>query len=380
MLCFAIALCFAEMAALVPANGAACAYAREAFGPFPGFLVGWVMWLSALVGGASVAVAFGSLAVEPLQAAAAMAGLGPLPPGALALGASTILILALAAANSRGATQGAASNNLLAMLKLVPLAAFTLWALPRVRLDALAGPVTASPEPLAGFLLVLYTFSGFEDVPVPAGETRDAGRNVPRALALVLTLAAVLYAVIQAEIGSMGLAGSETPLSGAARGHGMMASLIGAGALASVASVNAAIVFTGPRSLWVLAADGWVPAWLAALHPATGVPLACLVVTTGLTLALVWSGTFEALAVLAVLASLLQYLAAILAVIWLRWREPDRPRPVRIPGGLLIPAAALLVCLLLLVTSELQFLAGSAAAIALGAILAVPRLRSRAGA
>lgn len=376
MLCFAIALCFAEMAALVPANGAACAYAREAFGPFSGFLVGWVMWLSALVGGASVAVAFGSLATEPIQAAAEMAGLGPLPPATIALGASTLLILVLAAANSRGASQGAASNNLLSMLKLVPLAAFVVWALPRVRLDALAGPVTTSPEPLAGFLLVLYTFSGFEDVPVPAGETRGAGRTVPLALALVLAFSTLLYVAIQAEVGSMGLAGSETPLSGAARGHGWMASLIGAGALASVASVNAAIVFTGPRSLWVLAADGWVPGWLAALHPVTGVPLACLVLTTGLTLALVWSGTFETLAVLAVLASLVQYLTAILAVMWLRVRQPERPRPVRIPGGQLIPGAALLVCLLLLVTSDLQYLAGSGAAIALGAILALPRLRS----
>ncbi|MBI3892311.1 MAG: amino acid permease [Candidatus Wallbacteria bacterium] len=377
LLCFAIALCFAEMAGMVPVNGAACVYAREAFGPFVGFLVGWVMWLSGLLGWAAVAVGFGGL-VEQHVAAAAKAWGHPLHgSGNLSTAVVCAIVVGLAVANLRGVRQGAASNNALAMLKLAPLGVFALWALPAVDSRSLPGFGPAATDWMGGFLLVLYTFSGFEEVPVPAGETRDAQRTVPRALALVLLVSTVLYVVVQAAVTSLGVAGTETPLEDAVRGHGLLAAIVTAGAIASFASVNASVAFTAPRSLWVLAADGWMPLWLARLDPATGVPTRAVVVTSSVTLGLCLTGTFETLAVLSVLASLLQYLPTIVGVLVLRRTRPEAPRPVLIPGGAAIPATALVVCLFLLVTSERSYLLGALGALALGVIAGMPRLLKR---
>ncbi|MBI4866392.1 MAG: amino acid permease [Candidatus Wallbacteria bacterium] len=374
VLCLAIAYCFAEMASMFPRNGGACAYAREAFGPFTGFLVGWVMWLSCLVGGAAVAVSFGEMLARRLSGLAAAVGL-PLdatPAMATTLACAVIVILAMV--NLRGARHGAASNNGLALLKLAPLSFFALWALPEIDEKAIPGLGTPGVDLLGGLLLVLYTFSGFEEIPVPAGETRDAEQNVPQALGAVLVLATGFYVVIQAAVVSLGGAGSATPLEDAASGSRLLSLVVAASSLAALASVNASIAFTGPRSLWVLAADGWMPAALARLSAGTGAPRAAVFVTSGLTLALCASGTFETLAVLSVLASLLQYLPTILGVLVLRRTRPDLPRPVRIPYGNLIPVTALAVCLLLLSTSHRSYLVGAAVALAIGAAVGAPRL------
>ena len=84
LICFPIAMCFAAMARLEPGTGGACLYARRAFGEHAGFVVGWVMWLSGLIGGSTVALQFGLLIFPSSQ------------PHAVALGLATILGLMLA--------------------------------------------------------------------------------------------------------------------------------------------------------------------------------------------------------------------------------------------------------------------------------------------
>lgn len=369
LLCYAIALCFAEMAGMFPGTGGAYVYAREAFGPFTGFLVGWVMWLSALLGGAAVAVAFGSLAQETAERLL-IALETPVPAGrGLEVTGTVGIVIALAAANYRGVKEGARSNNILAVAKLAPLVLFALWSLPRLSGPAILGAPPADADLLKGFLLVLYTFIGFEYVPVPGDEVREPQKTIPRALALVLLISVCLYVVVQSAVQSAGLAGARTPLDNAVEGHGAMVVLMALGALASVASVNASIALTGPRCLWALATDGWMPSWLRRLHPAFHSPGRAVVVTAALTLVLSLSGTFEVLAVLSLLASLLQYIPTVFAVMLMRRKGPDLHRPYRIPGGDLVPGLALAVCGLLLVTSEWKYIMGAAGSLVLGAIL-----------
>ena len=55
LLCLAIALCFAEMGGIYQETGGAYIYAKNTFGPMIGFMVGWMMWLSAIIGWAAMA-------------------------------------------------------------------------------------------------------------------------------------------------------------------------------------------------------------------------------------------------------------------------------------------------------------------------------------
>ncbi|MCA9796227.1 MAG: amino acid permease, partial [Candidatus Eremiobacteraeota bacterium] len=271
----------------------------------------------------------------------------------------------LALLNYFGARAGALGNDLLAVLKFVPLVLFAAWALGRVAPSKVVG-MPAGEDHLLGFLLILYAFSGFEWLAVPAGEVSEPQKSVPFALTTVLALAAVLYMAIQAGVVSLGLHGSDAPLAEAAKGTVWLAGLVTFGGLASIASVNAAIAFTGPRSLWALAHGGWLPSWLARRHPTFDSPAHAVLATSAATAGLVLVGNFELLARCTVLVSLLQYVATIGAVIRLRFTQPDRPRPYRLPGGLVIPILALLVCLLLLLTSETQYILGMAVALAAG--------------
>ncbi|MBI3924156.1 MAG: amino acid permease [Armatimonadetes bacterium] len=355
-LCFLIALCFAEMASMVASTGGAYVYAVRAFGPRVGFMVGWVMWISGLIGGASVAVGFGEVVSE-------------LGYGENAIVPTAIITVALLALlNFLGTRVGALSNDLLAILKMAPLAVFALWGAIRVDPGAVMGMPTG--DVLSGFLFILYAFSGFEWIPIPAGEVEEPQKNVPRALAIVLGTATLLYVMVQACVESLGLAGSKAPVADAAAAVPALLMAVTVGSVASLASVNAGIAFTCPRSLWALSRDGWTPEFLARLHPRFGSPSAAIGVSAGLTLLLVQTGSFAILVHVSVLVSLLQYLATILSMVWLRWKEPDAERRFRVPGGLIVPSVAFLVCGLLLVTSQAKFILGIGCALLVGAVFA----------
>ncbi|MHB2017668.1 MAG: APC family permease [Candidatus Xenobia bacterium] len=344
VLCYAIALCFAEMAALMPVTGGAYTYARQTFGDFVGFLVGWVIWLSGILGWAAVAVGL----------ADAMPG-----PGAAWIVGAVVILSAL---NARGAREGAGSNNLLAMAKLLPLGVFVLWSLPRLHVT-LARLPDGNHNVLAGVLLILYTYSGFEDIPVPATDVIEPQRTIPRALGLVLLISAVLYMLIQAGACSLGV---HDQLREAAQGVPWLMWLIGIGAAISLASVNASIAFTSPRSLWALARDGFLPEPLARLHPRFGTPWnAILVNATATLLMVVLSNQFAVLATLSVLASLLQYIPTALAVIV--WQRRAKERVFRAPW--LAPWVALAVCGVLLKTTDLPYLLGAGIALAIGMLV-----------
>lgn len=354
LLCILIGLCFAEMASRYPGTGGAYLYAREAFGPRAGFCVGWVVWLSGLIGGASVAVGL----------ATNVAKLGGWPQATAPIAAA--VIATLGCINYLGARGGAWSNNLLALLKLGPLFILALWGLFRTPLaELLHPPAPAGSLDWRGFLLVLYTFSGFEEISLPAGEVKNARRNVPLAILLALVLVAVLYFLLQGTVSALGLAGDDAPLIAAATSWPLLREALTVGALVSFASINAAIAFTCPRSLWALAADGWLPGALRHLHPVFGTPGRCILICVTLTTVLATTGTFVHLMRLSVLVSLLQYIATVLAVLRLgRGRLP-----------LAIPLLALAVCVLLLVTSDWKDIVGMLVALAIGIVFSLHRGR-----
>lgn len=338
LLCFAISLCFAEMAAAVPGTGGAYLYAGKAFGPVSGFMVGWVMWLSGLVGWASVAAGFGEL-------------LGT-TDGASPRTLSMLLVVLLTAVNM-GGRAGALSNDLLAGFKMICLLLLAGW----ITGHSSGGWSPSLPEggqPLMGFLLILYAFSGFEWMTVPAGEVEQAEKAIPRALLGVLLVAAMLYAVLLAGVVALGVAGEPAALAAAAARSGWLGPWVAVGGVLSVASVNAAIAFTCPRCLWTLAHEGWLPAWLGGSHADSGAPRPAVLVCGAATLLLVWWGDFATLASATVLISLLQYLAATLSLLWLRYRQPDLERPFRAP--LLAPLLSLGCCLLLLATTPSELI------------------------
>jgi APA family basic amino acid/polyamine antiporter len=207
LLCILIGLCFAELSGMFDQSGGPYVYARAAFGRYPGFIVGWIAMSTGVLGWSAVSVGFG----EALAKLVPWFGTPLLRVGDFTLAIKTLvsvgLILTLGTINFLGVKAGARTSDFLSMVKIVPLILLGLFGLTRLRPEVLTGMFSAQSVPgepvsylhavSSSAFLAVFMISGFEYVPVPAGETVNAKRNVPLALVGSLVGATVLYGLVQ---------------------------------------------------------------------------------------------------------------------------------------------------------------------------------------
>lgn len=357
-----LVLCFAEAGSRFDRPGSAYLYARTAFGDLVGFEVGWMTWLARVTSVASLSVGF-SQAVGFLWPAAD-AGLAR----ALAI---TLPLLLLTAINLVGVRGGARTAVFLAVTKTVPLLIFVAAGAAFVSWDLALASGTYDPAKLGeAALLLLFAYAGFENTAAPAGEFKNPRRDVPFALITQIVLVALLYTAVQwVALGTLpGVAASKRPLADAAVIFlGSWAGLLmTVGAALSILGTNSNTVLSGPRYLFALAEDGFGPRALAAVHPRWRTPWIAILVQTSIALPLALTGSFTGLAALSVIARLATYIGTAAAVPVLRKKLPDQPGVVRLPGGPIIPALAVLLCLVLAASTTITNLIAGALAILAG--------------
>ncbi len=344
LLCLAIALCFAEMGGMYQQTGGAYLYARDTFGPMTGFMVGWMIWLSAIIGWATMASGF-LLYLRYFSPTFSEGWRGKV--------IIATLIISLSTLNFLGVKIGTRIINFFTISKLIPLFIFITWGFSHVKVSSLSPFFTNDVNNIGSAIIIaLFAYTGFEHMPVPAGEMRQPRKDIPIAFFFVILGSTLIYSLIQmVATGTFpGLAQSEKPLADAATYFlgptgGI---LIAIGALLAIAGVNSGIALTGPRNLYALSVDGFLPEIFSKIHPKFHTPYIAIGVNTFLTLVLSLTGTFEYLVFASVFVSLLQYIPTCLAVIVLRKRRPEFPRSYKIPGGNVVPCLALLTCVLLL--------------------------------
>ena len=186
-----IALCYADLAARFDDSGGPQLFTAAAFGDATGFQVGWMNWSSRVAATAANAV------VLAAYAAAFLPAVGEPLIAALAIFLVTLLNLA-------ALSRVVAALGLLSLVKLAPLLLIAVLALA----SSGAAPATSLPSFTAteGVLLAaLYAFVGFESATVPAGETRDPRRAIPKALLVTLALVTAIYVLIQLAYSGAGL-------------------------------------------------------------------------------------------------------------------------------------------------------------------------------
>lgn len=358
-----VALCLAELGSRFDGTGGLYLYARAAFGEFVGFEVGWMQWFARASSQASImagtAVALGYY----------WPSLTSGWPRALVV---TTIAVTLAWINVRGIRQSAWVVNVLTIAKLLPLAVFIALGVERVdpvRLTSL--PPLTIREAMAGALLLIFVYGGYEVVTVPAGESADPRRDVP--FALVMTIVAVTAIMTLMQVVAQGvlpdLAGHATPIADAAAvflGAGG-ALLVGAGSVVAMTGNNAGQVLTGSRALFALAEHGQLPMFFGRVHPRYRTPANAVLFTSAVALTLALSGSFAAIAVVSALARLVMYGSAAAAT--LRLRATDHPAGFTAPFGPLIPIAAIVVTIGIGLGATRAQLIGGAAALASGAVL-----------
>jgi amino acid transporter len=337
-----VVLNFAEAGSRVTATGGPYAYIEAGLGPYWGLLAGLLLNIAQIASGGAIVALLG-------QTAARLFGLHhALWPVLVTAG----LVLGLVAANVRGVRLGASIVEWSTVAKLLPLLFLVLvgtWFITPANLAIDTLPTPAALATTTGMLI--FAFIGVESALMPTGEVRDAARTVPLATLLALAVATVLYLTVQAvATGLLGPALAQdhvAPLATAARtfAGAAGASLLLAGATISMLGWTTGAVLAAPRTLFAMARDGTLPAWLARVHPVHHTPHAAIVTFGLLVLAVSASGTFTQLMVVASLAVLAVYVMVAIAVLALRRKDVRSERePLRLPGGPLVP---LLTCVLI---------------------------------
>lgn len=328
LLALAIAVPFARVAGRHSVSGGPVVYAAT-FGPVAAFQAGWIFYVarvSALAANLNVLVAY-------------LARFWPgLEEGA---GRATVILgvtAAIAAINVAGVRRAIRWLDLLTLMKALPLVLLATYGL--VRMAPPAWPTTAPPLPEleAAALLVLYAFVGFENGVVPAGETADPRRTIPRALIGTVIATAALYFVVQlAYSGIMAQgAGGDAPLFafGRALAGETGALLLALAAIASVlGNVSGGITGTA-RTTYAMGRDGLLPAWFGGVDPRFATPARSILVMAGLIVVLALTGSFVWLATASVLARMFVYAISIATL----------PRDAPTPANWAMAIAGIAIC------------------------------------
>lgn len=361
-----LVLCYAQAASYFDQPGGGYLYAREAFGPFIGFEVGWMLLLTRIASAAALSNGLAE-AVTHFWPHAASGGMRI----AIVVGSLGLLV----AINILGVRAAARTGVFLSVAKVVPLLLFIAIGAWHVDMS-LATPLPASPTPRAlgeAALLLLFAYAGFENLPAAAGEYRNPRRDVPFAMLSMIATVTVIYVAVQwVALGTLpGLAQSQTPLAEAAArfGGGWLALLLTIGAAVSILGTNSNTIMLGPRYLHALASDGFGPRVLADIHPRLLTPVAAIVTVGALSLVLALSGSFVQLALLSVIARLCTYIATAGSVLVLRRTHGQRDGALQLPGGGLIPVLAALLAVGLLASASWRNLMAGAVALLVGAVV-----------
>lgn len=347
-----IVLCIAEAGSRVSLTGGPYAYVEVAFGPFIGFLTGFLLWMLITFAMAAVATVL-------------VANLGALVPALSSPAASAGALVAIygvfAAVNIRGVAQGARLNTVITAAKLVPLlllVAAGLFAVEAANLTISEAPDAATLA--RSSLLLIFVFAGIEAALVPGGEVRDPARTVPRAIFMAMAAITLMYAGLQfVAQGVLGAALAESTAAPLADAAGVALGswarlLLLAGAVISMIGHAGAMILAAPRALFAFARDGFLPAALARTHPVHRTPATAIVVQCAIVLALAITSTFEQLAILANLSTLVVYALCCVAAGVLRRRGIRMGgAPFRVPaaGAVIILACAVIGWMLTSVTA-----------------------------
>jgi len=368
-----IILCFAEVSSRFNSTGGPYLYAREAFGEPTGFMIGWLMWLTRLTSFASIC----NLLVTYLAFFWPVAESGLWRPVLI-----SAIVLVLTVINIIGVREAAVASNIFAVAKLIPLVLFVAIGSFYLRGENYHfGPTPTAGSFSSTVMLLVFAFGGFETATVAAGEVRDPPRNFPFALCLAMTIVVVIYLGIQIVcVGTLpGLETSERPLADAARqflgpvGGGVIV----LGAVVSMAGILNASMLAGSRLPFAMAADGCLPTVLAATHVRFRTPHVAILVSAGAALFVTLALSFISAAAISVLTRLAIYACTCGCVFVFRKRSGRQTAGFTMPGGAIVPVAALLLCAWLLGHSSWRDIRDVAIAVAAGLLLYFASTRGR---
>ncbi len=360
--CALAGLCYAELAAMIPQAGSAYAYSYATLGELVAWIIGWDLILEYAVGNVAVAISWGDYFKTLL------AGIGLVLPSWVSTGYRTALLSGDAQIHGlidtaprvagipilinvpafaivmfitwlllKGARESATANNIMVVIKLCALALFVVVGATHIN------PANYHPFAPNGFTgihqgaaIVFFAYIGFDAISTAAEETRDPQRNLPIGILGGLGICTLIYVIVGAVLTGMvpytQLAVAD-PLARALQlaGFTTVGWVVALGAAVSMTAVLLVFQYGQPRIFFAMARDGLLPQWAAKLSVKHRVPHVTTLIT-GIVVALASlvgdaGETYD----LTNIGTLFAFVLVCVGVLVLRYKEPERPRPFRVP-------------------------------------------------
>ncbi len=375
VVCGLAALCYAELAAMIPQAGSAYAYSYATLGELVAWIIGWDLILEYAVGNIAVAIAWSGyftslltgfgvhlpdflthgyrtalLSSNPevhglLQTAPRIAGV----PILLNVPAFVIVML-ITWLLYIGVKESVRANNIMVVVKLLVLGLFV--GLGAMHIDT-ANFVPFAPNGWRGIhqgaAIVFFAYIGFDAISTAAEETKNPQRNMPIGILGGLAVCTVIYIIVG--IVATGLVPYQQlkaadPLAQALQLAGLQTAglIVAAGAVVSLTAVLLVFQYGQPRIFFAMARDGLLPAWASRIHPKYRTPH----ITTLVTGIVVAAGALvmdeNEIYDLTNIGTLSAFAMVCIGVLVLRRTDPDRPRPFRVPMLPLVSLAGAGAC------------------------------------
>jgi APA family basic amino acid/polyamine antiporter len=382
VVCGFTALCYAELASMIPIAGSAYTYTYATMGELIAWIIGWDLILEYAVSNMAVSVGFSAHLVDMLEWFGVRPALRWISPAYLPAGMSDLkgnmlypsglhfgfnipaflVVMFLTVILVRGIRESAGANNTMVILKIAAILAFIIAASHYINRDNWHpfAPMGWSGV-LTGGSIIFFTYIGFDSVSTAAEEAKNPQRDLPIGIIATLIVCTLLY--IGVAIVLTGVVNWQSLLDDAAPVANSLKRLVtssGSNTLrwvelgvlfgAMMGMISSLLVFQlGQARVWFsMSRDGLLPKLFGRVHPrfrtpATATWIAGFVV--GIPAGILDIGT---LSDLSNIGTLFAFVLVSIGVIILRYRDPERHRGFRAPGGIAAPVLSVSFCVLLM--------------------------------
>jgi APA family basic amino acid/polyamine antiporter len=367
--CSFAALCYAELASMIPIAGSAYTYAYATLGEIFAWIIGWDLILEYAVSNMAVAVGFSAYFNDmlenllgfhlPAQLSAPMISGGEFT-GAWFNVPAFVVLLILTVILVHGVRESARANNTMVLVKIGAILIFVIGAARAVNTEnwhpflpnGFGGVLT-------GAAIVFFTYIGFDSVSTAAEECKNPQRDLPFGIVASLIVCTLLYvsvALVLTGVANWTTLASAAPVAEALKtlGYNNIRQWVTIGALVGMASSLLVFQYGQARIWFAMSRDGLLPQAFSKVHPVHRTPHISTWVA-GMVVGIpagVWDiGTF---ADLANIGTLFAFVVVSAGVIVLRRKQPERRRGFRMPGVPWLPGFAIACCLGLMLGLPLQ--------------------------
>ena len=367
--CSFAALCYAELASMIPIAGSAYTYAYATLGEIFAWIIGWDLILEYAVSNMAVAVGFSAyfndildnlFGVHLPKAFSEPAIVNGVWSGSIFNVPALLVLLALSWVLVRGVKESARANNVMVVIKVIAILVFVFGAARAIKPENYHPFMpNGYPGVLTGAAIVFFTYIGFDSVSTAAEECKNPQRDLPIGIIATLIACTILYvsvALVLTGIVNWKTLNNDAPVANALKAIGMdnLRVMVTAGALLGMLSSLLVFQYGQARIWFAMSRDRLLPRFFSNVHPRHKTPHVSTWVA-GLLVGIpagVWDiGTF---ADLSNIGTLFAFILASAGVIVLRRTQPERRRGFRVPWVPLLPGLSIFMCLILMMSLPLE--------------------------